>query len=431
MDDATHDTSQGPAAKAAPGAAGRTDSDGADRSRSLRDGGIDGRIDGREDAYRLLLAWFGETTSGLGALLRDFPDPLDALNAPEERLAELPRATQRRLTAAREACSSRGPGARAARRLRDLSRRVAVPRAHGPADDVFLPIGDGRYPVALRTTPDPPPWLFCRGDPHCLQGPAVAVVGSRKASHAGRAAATAIARYLAGAGYLVCSGLALGIDAAAHRGALDRGLTAAVLASGLDQASPRRNLPLAGEIAARGCLVTELPYGTPPSRERFPRRNRIISGLCGATVLVEAALPSGSLHTAAAALEQGRDIFVLPWSVYHENGRGCLQLLRDGATPLTDLDELPCLFPPVRQLQLPAVTGPASLPAAELGSDERLILGLVGDGILSAEDLQRGCAFPPQRLFAALTKLELDGLIECRDGLYRRCVASGLRGDRK
>lgn len=416
MDDASNEKTQRPRPASATFAAARIDSGTADSCGHLRGSGNDGH----DAAYRLLLAWFGETTTGLGALLRDYPDPYAALNAPDARLAELPVPTQTRLAAARKAWPAPAPGTPDPRPSRGPSRAALDDRS--AADDVFLPICDGRYPDALRATPDPPPWLFCRGDPHCLRGPAVAVVGSRRASHAGRAAAITIARYLAGAGYLVCSGLALGIDAAAHRGALDRGRTAAVLASGLDQASPRQNLPLAREIAATGCLVTELPYGTPPSRGRFPRRNRIISGLCGATVLVEAALRSGSLHTAAAALEQGRDILALPWSVYHDNGRGCLQLLRDGATPITDLDELPALFPPVRQLPLPVVPGPAGVSAADLSPDDRLVLSLVGDGALSAEDLQRSSALSPQRLFAVLTKLELDGVIEGRDGLYRRCT---------
>lgn len=424
MDDAFNDKAQGPRATSAIFAGARIDSEMADSSGDLPASGNGGH----ENAYRLLLACFGETTTGLGALLRDFPDPFAALNAPDARLAELPVATQARLVAARAAWPAPGRGTPGPLPSRDSSR--AAPDDRSAAGDVFLPICDGRYPDALRATPDPPPWLFCRGDPRWLRGPGVAVVGSRRASHAGRAAAITIARYLAGAGYLVCSGLALGIDSAAHRGALDRGRTAAVLASGLDQASPRRNLPLAREIAATGCLVTELPYGTPPSRTRFPRRNRIISGLCGATVLVEAALRSGSLHTAAAALEQGRDILALPWSVYHDNGRGCLQLLRDGATPITDLDELPILFPPVRQLPLPVLSGPAGMSAADLSPDDRLILSLVGDGVVSAEDLQRGSALAPQRLFAALTKLELQGVLEGRDGLYQRSVASPSRADR-
>lgn len=399
MDDAKKDTSRGIATEPA--------------AESVRS---------HQHLYGVLLSWFGEATTGLGALLSEYPEPRDALQAPDERLAELPRATQRRLIEARESWPAPHPHAAGDLLSRRSSRGGTTPPAPGLAGDVFLPISDARYPAALRATPDPPPWLFCRGDPTCLQGPAVAVVGSRRASHAGLAAATAIARYLAGAGYLVCSGLALGIDAAAHRSALDAGRTAAVLASGLDQASPRSNLPLARDIAATGCIVSELPYGTPPSKERFPRRNRIISGLCQATVLVEAALPSGSLHTAAAALEQGRDIFALPWSVYHDNGRGCLQLLRDGAVPITGFDELPSLFPPCRPLQPPAGILPAGPSSADLSPDQRLLLNLVGDAALSAEDLQRCSVVPAQRFFAALTGLELAGLVERRDGLYRRCL---------
>jgi DNA processing protein len=239
------------------------------------------------------------------------------------------------------------------------------------------------------------------------------MVGSRRASHAGLSAAEQIARRLAAAGYTVCSGLALGIDGAAHRGALQSGYTVAVLASGLDLASPHRHRKLAEDIRTAGCLVTELPFGTAPSKHQFPRRNRIISGLARATIIVEAALPSGSLHTAAAALEQGREVLTLPWSLFHSQGAGCRQLLRDGATLISSLDDLPELFPGVEGA---ASTQAAALPRGAAGE----LLRLLGDGALSAEDLARASGLGIGPLLVLLGELEVAGWLSRADGLYSR-----------
>lgn len=365
--------------------------------------------------YRTLLSWIGERSGGLGPLLLEFPEPATLLSAPEERLALLPTPTQAALTEARAAWP----------RPRPLPRWKDAGREDG---DHFLPIVDSRYPASLRTAPDAPPWLFCRGSVEALSRPAVAVVGSRRASRAGRRAAATLGRQLASRGFLVCSGLALGIDAEAHEGALQAGSTAAVLASGLDLASPRQNLGLARRIPASGCLVSELPYGTAPHRSRFPRRNRIISGLCMATIVVEAALPSGSLHTAAAALEQGRDVYVLPWSVYHEQGRGCLRLLRDGAVPLTELVDLDGYFSPQDSPASGAATplvGPAhgTLPSPALrtlSKDEERILELLGEEALTPESIGTALGLPPARLTPVLSRLELGGYLERCDGGYQR-----------
>jgi DNA processing protein len=263
------------------------------------------------------------------------------------------------------------------------------------------------------------------------------MVGSRRASHAGLHAAGEIARRLAGVGYIICSGLALGIDGAAHRGALQSGRTVAVLASGLDQPSPLRHRKLAEEIAVDGCLVSELPFGTAPGRHQFPRRNRIISGLARATVIVEAALPSGSLHTAAAALDQGREVLTLPWSIFHHQGAGCLRLLRDGATVISSLDDLSLLFPPVVEDIPPKASGGtgddlsrdvsasddkrqpgprATLPAGDAGR----LLQLIGDGALSVEALARASGLAIGPLLVLLGGLELDGWLTRADGLYCR-----------
>ena len=393
------------------------------------------------ERYAVLRSWVGLQTQGLGALLREYTRLESALYASEARLAQLPPATQRVLKAARDAWPRprpAPPGARApcgpsaqAAPNDPLSLLPGAPRSErtsalpgdpggasgGPTR--FVPITDPAYPALLREAPDPPPWLFYRGDLRCLARPAVALVGTRRASRAGLKAAASLARTLADGGYTVCSGLALGIDAAAHHGALERGVTAAVLASGVDRPSPYRHQSLARRIAERGCLVSELPDGTAPSRAGFPRRNRIISGLCSATIIVEAALPSGSLHTAAAALEQGRDVYVLPWSVFHQQGAGCLALLRDGATPITDLDELSAHFPGVLAPPAPAPSSAPRIPAPG-----RRLLACIGDGGATLDELQRDSGLSAGVLLATLTNLELDGWVCRADGCYR-CLRRG------
>lgn len=372
--------------------------------------------DTTRDDYFGLLALAGAQTHGLGELLRDCGSPAAALAADEARLAQLPPATQKLLTRALrpagDGCDDRCKNHRNNHCVK--SEQIRARLAHERLE--FLPLHDPRYPSLLRDIPDPPPWLFVRGDPACLSGPSVAIVGSRRASHAGLRAATEIARLLAAAGYTVCSGLALGIDAAAHRGALHSGCTAAVLASGIDRASPLRHRGLLAEIEEQGCAVSELPPGTPPSRWQFPRRNRIISGLASATIIVEAALPSGSLHTATAALEQGREVLTLPWSIYHARGAGCLRLLRDGATPITALDELADRFPGVSvtaDRDAEACREPLSVGAAAL-------LGLLGDGAMSLELLGRATGRDSAALLVLLGELELAGRVRCVDGTYLR-----------
>ncbi len=365
--------------------------------------------------YRTLLSWVGERSGGLGPLLLEVAEPAALFSAPEDRLAALPPSTQNALAEARAAWP----------RPRSLPRWKVAGR---DCDDLFLPIVDSRYPACLRHAPDAPPWLFCRGRAEVLSRPAVAVVGSRRASRAGRRIAETLGRELASRGYLVCSGLALGIDGEAHEGALRSGSTAAVLASGLDLASPRQNIGLARRIVASGCLLSELPYGTAPHRSRFPRRNRIISGMCVATIVVEAALPSGSLHTAAAALEQGRDVYVLPWSVFHEQGRGCLRLLRDGAFPLTELDELDSLFPPQDgastdeggRMSISAKRPSALAVRNSLSAEEQRIVELIGEEALTPEAIGTALELSPIGLIPVLSRLELDGHLERCDGGYQR-----------
>ena len=193
-------------------------------------------------------------------------------------------------------------------------------------------LGHGNYPRLLAQVPDPPPVLFVKGDPEALQWPMVAIVGSRNASTTGREVAHEFARTLGASGVGVVSGLALGIDGAAHRGALRSAApTVAVCAQGLDRVYPAIHEELAEAISASGALVSEFPVGTVPSRSNFPRRNRLISGLSMGVLVVEASRRSGALITARQAIEQGRDVFAVPGSIRNPLARGCHELIRAGA----------------------------------------------------------------------------------------------------
>lgn len=196
----------------------------------------------------------------------------------------------------------------------------------------LLVIGDPRYPQALLDLPDPPMALYVMGDPVRLHQPAIAMVGSRHPSPQGREDAKAFARAFSQAGLTVVSGLALGIDGAAHEGALEGpGSTVAVVATGLDRVYPRSHHDLAHRIAVEGVLISEFSLGTPPMATQFPMRNRLIAGLSLGTLVVEAALQSGSLITARLATEAGRDVFAMPGSIHNPQSRGCHALIKQGA----------------------------------------------------------------------------------------------------
>lgn len=217
------------------------------------------------------------------------------------------------------------------------------------ADHFLIPWDDPRYPRLLQEIPDPPAALFVRGNPHSLGLPQLAIVGSRNASPGGAETAFGFARHLGGCGLAITSGLALGIDAAAHRGALAAdAATVAVLGTGPDTVYPGLHTELAVAIAVRGALVTEFPPGTPPRRANFPQRNRIISGLSAGTLVVEAGLQSGALVTAGFARDQGREVFAIPGSIHNPLSKGCHRLIRQGAklveTASDVLEELPELL---------------------------------------------------------------------------------------
>ncbi|PID64117.1 MAG: DNA-protecting protein DprA [Gammaproteobacteria bacterium] len=203
-------------------------------------------------------------------------------------------------------------------------------------DAHILTLDNAAYPWRLKTIADPPPVLFARGKPALLAEPQLAIVGSRSPSHEGLENAKNFASYLTGQGIVITSGLAQGIDGAAHEGALaqkngDLGETIAVMGTGPDRIYPAKHRDLAYRIAERGCIITEFPTGTPVKPQSFPRRNRVISGLSLGTLVIEAGLKSGSLITARTALEQNREVFAIPGSIHNPLARGCNHLIRNGA----------------------------------------------------------------------------------------------------
>jgi DNA processing protein len=241
-----------------------------------------------------------------------------------------------------EAVLAAGRGALAAAGLREPSIEALLqPDAAAIDADLewadqpeatILTLEDDAYPGLLREITDPPPLLYVYGDVECLALPQLAMVGTRSPTPTGREIAHDFARHLADMGLTITSGMALGIDAASHQGALAAGgYTVAVVGTGLDRVYPARHRQLAHQIAGQGALVSELPLGSLPLPANFPRRNRIISGLSMGVLVVEATQQSGSLITARLAVEQGREVFAVPGSIHNPQARGCHQLLRDGA----------------------------------------------------------------------------------------------------
>ena len=288
----------------------------------------------------------------------------------------------------------------------------------------ILPITDNAYPVLLRTIYDPPPLLYVRGAVSLLQESQLAVVGSRKASPAGLRTTRTLTTALVRSGLHVCSGLALGVDGEAHRAALAAGgVSIAVMATGIDQVYPRHHAALAKELASKGALVTEYPPGSQPQRYRFPQRNRILSGLSLGVLVVEAALRSGSLITAGTALEQGREVFTCPWAMFHEGGRGCLRLIRDGAKMVDCvediLNELGPLYTLQESLSLDATA--ELVETAEMPLGQQRVLSMIGYEAVTVEMLIEHSGLPVARVMAALSSLELEGKVSRCSGGYIHC----------
>jgi len=283
---------------------------------------------------------------------------------------------------------------------------------------------DPRYPALLRQIPDPPVALFVRGDPACLAVPQLAIVGSRNASPGGAATARAFATHLARCGLGITSGLALGIDAAAHAGALaGGGTTVAVLGTGPDRIYPREHVALAGAIAARGALCSEFPPGMGPMRGNFPRRNRLISGLAVGTLVVEARLQSGALITARRAIEQGREVFAIPGSIHNPLAKGCHQLIREGAKLVDSaehiLEELAALLASTATVAA-SPTGEAA-PAQERDPDYVRLLDALGWDTVDTDTLALRSGLTPAEVSSMLLILELEGSVQpLPGGRYQR-----------
>lgn len=282
----------------------------------------------------------------------------------------------------------------------------------------LIPCTSPSYPELLSHTSRAPAVLYVLGDARALHAPQLAIVGSRSPTASGRETARTFAEFFARAGIAITSGLALGIDAASHEGALlaPAGVTIAVCGTGLDVIYPRRNAGLAQRIRERGALVSEFPPRTPPLPPHFPQRNRIISGLAFGTLVVEAARNSGSLITAQHALEQGREVFAIPGSIHNPLSRGCHKLIRSGAKLVEDaadvLSEVPNFLPPqsLGTCRNP-LAGVAGKPPA-LDKDYEILLDALGFEPANIDVLVARTGFPSDSVQSMLLMLELQGRVE-------------------
>ena len=288
--------------------------------------------------------------------------------------------------------------------------------------------GDHDYPVLLGRITSPPS-LVVRGELY-PDSPMVAIVGARRCSPYGEELAYELAMDLVGGGLTVVSGLARGIDAAAHRGAIDGGgRTVAVMGTGPDTVYPPQHGPLADDISASGAVITQFPTGTPPLRDNFPLRNRTISGLCVGVVVVEARRKSGAMITAGSAANQGRIVMAVPGSVRNPASRGCHDLLRDGAVLVTNAHEVlaETQAEPLFRMLAPAQAEPAT-PLFGDGRDQ--VLGALQTGGMTLDELVGRVSLPAPEVVTAVARLRLDGHVRLSDGSYG-LVGARRRGNRK
>jgi DNA processing protein len=352
-----------------------------------------------------LASWLQLTlTPGLGAstlrnLLTQFGLP-DAVLARRrsELAAHLPPATLEALDSTR---------------VRELMARAldwAAAERH-----YIVTLADEAYPRALLETSDPPALLYVHGRLELLRTPALAIVGSRNGSAQGESNAWQFAKALSEAGLTIISGLALGIDAAAHRGGLaGPGSTVAVLGTGIDIVYPTRNAELAAQIAEQGALVSEFPLGTPAIAHNFPRRNRLISGLARGCLVVEAALPSGSLITARLAADQGRDVYAIPGSIHSPLSKGCHALIKTGAKLVESADDV------LSELGGFRPSGAADTSVAPPVADAGL-LAVMGHDPVDVDSLCTRAGLTAEQVAAELLRLELAGRVTALPGgLYQR-----------
>ena len=286
-------------------------------------------------------------------------------------------------------------------------------------DNHLLTWDDPRYPQSLLQIGEAPALLYYKGRPELLNAPSLAVVGSRNASPSGIRIAEDFSETLASAGLTIISGLALGIDAAAHRGGLRAGAlagsTIAVIGTGIDRIYPAANQALAHRIAAEGGMLSEFPLGTPPVKGNFPRRNRLISGLAKGVLVVEAALESGSLITARLAGEQGREVFAIPGSIHSPFSKGCHKLIKQGAKLVDSTQDV------LEELQLSSDVQTRRTKLVKLSVDNKELLKVLGFDPLSTDELVARLSWPVERVMTHLLELEMSGTIaQMPGGAFQR-----------
>jgi DNA processing protein len=278
----------------------------------------------------------------------------------------------------------------------------------------FVPLGDACYPPPLLEIEDPPMALYAEGQLERLAAPAFAIVGSRNATVQGLQDARAFAEAIGAAGLGIMSGLALGIDAAAHRGGLSQaGSSLAVMGTGPDIYYPRGNRELARELASHGCLLTEFPVGTPPLKANFPRRNRLISGMSRGVLVVEAAVRSGSLTTARLALEQGREVFAIPGSIHSPLSKGCHWLIKEGAKLVESAEDI------LVELGWKG-TGVRKAGRDPIDESDPLLLAM-GDAPISFDQVAERTNMGAAAVSAGISRLEMEGRVAAlAGGLFQR-----------
>nr|VFK57218.1 MAG: DNA processing protein [Candidatus Kentron sp. TC] len=285
----------------------------------------------------------------------------------------------------------------------------------------LITLGDEDYPRRLIEIPDPPPLLFARGDPGVLSRPQIAIVGSRNPTPIGRDIAFGFARELARIGFVITSGLATGIDGAAHRGAIaGGGKTIAVVGTGLDRVYPARHRDLGLDIVKNGACISEFSLGAPPLAGHFPLRNRIISGLCLGVLVVEATTRSGSLITARLAAEQGREVFAIPGSIHNPLSRGCHMLLRQGAKLVESasdiLEEIGPQEPLLPMTEMRAAESEAEVPQDFPDAEHKLLLDNIGFEPTSMDILMERTGLTIEGISSLLLTLELGGRVASMPG---------------
>ena len=326
--------------------------------------------------------------------------------------------------AARRTELARFASAEALRALDSEAVAKAVERALAwleQSGNALVTLADAAYPHLLLETADPPPLLYCRGRVELLNRPALAVVGSRNATAQGAANAEQFARNFSAAGLTIVSGLAQGIDAAAHRGGLAaEGSTIAVLGTGADNVYPRANASLAEDIAIRGLLISEFALGTQAFAHNFPRRNRLISGLAQGCLVIEAALASGSLITARSAAEQGREVFAVPGSIHSPLSKGCHALIKSGAKLVESAEDVLSELAAFRRTGFASTRFQAGV-SGSVGNDGEPLLECMGFDPVDVDSLCARAGLPAERVAAELLRLELAGRIAVLPGgLYQR-----------